>query len=105
MGPRGGVGLEVEDFSNSPASLDLGSCGGYGLCEIALRLLEGGARVADGDGHEYHLPPHRLESVDEWGLLGGLLFKPLVAPAVLTESDFDNDKVALLSVESARVRR
>ena len=28
VGPRGGVGLGVEDFSSSPASLDLGSCGG-----------------------------------------------------------------------------
>ena len=28
VGPRGGVGLGVDDFSSSPASLDLGSCGG-----------------------------------------------------------------------------
>ena len=28
VGPRGSVGLGVEDFSSSPASLDLGSYGG-----------------------------------------------------------------------------
>ena len=28
VGPRGGVGLGVEDFSSNHASLDLGSCGG-----------------------------------------------------------------------------
>ena len=28
VGPRGAVGLEVEYFSSSLASLDLGSCGG-----------------------------------------------------------------------------
>ena len=71
----------------------------------SLRLLEGGARVADGDGHETHLPPHLLESVDEWGVLGGLLLEPLVAPEVLAESDLDNDKDALLAVEGAKVRR
>ncbi len=60
VGPRGGVGLGVEDFSYSPASLDLGSCGGYSLCEMALRFLEGAARVADGDGHEFHSSPHRI---------------------------------------------
>ncbi len=53
------------------------------MCEMVLRLLEGGARVADGDGHEYHFPPQRLEGVDEWGVLFGLLLKPLVAPEVL----------------------
>jgi hypothetical protein len=65
---------------------------------MSLRLLEGGARVADGDGHETHLPPHFLESVDEWGVLGGLLLEPLVAPEVLAESDLDNDEDALLAV-------
>jgi len=72
---------------------------------MALRFLEGGTRVADGDGHDFHLPPQRLESVDEWDVLGGLLLKPLVAPEVLAESDLDNDKDALLSVEGARIRR
>ena len=72
---------------------------------MALRLREGCARVADGDGHEFHLSPHRFESCDEWGVLGGLLLKPLVASEVLAESDFDEDEVALLAVESARVRR
>jgi len=71
---------------------------------MALRLLEGCARVADGDGHEFHLPPHLLESVDEWGVLVALLLKPLVAPEILAESDLDNDENALLVVEGARVR-
>ncbi len=66
---------------------------------MALRLLEDGARVADVDGYKFHLPLHRLESVDEWGVLGCLLLKPLVAPEVLAESDLDNDKDAFLSVE------
>ena len=74
--------------------------------EMALRLREGCARVADGDGHEIPLSPHRFEGGDEGGvLLGCLLLKPLVAFEVLAESDFDEDKVALLADESARVRR
>jgi hypothetical protein len=32
VGPRGGVGLGVEDVSCGPASLNLGSRGGQGLC-------------------------------------------------------------------------
>ena len=75
------------------------------MSEMALHLLEGGARVADGDGHEYHLPPHRLQSGDEWGVLGGLLLKPLVAPEVLAESDLEDDEDALFAVEGVRVRR
>ncbi len=66
---------------------------------------EGSARMANGDAHEFYISPHRLESGDEWGVLGGLLLKPLVAPEVLTESGFDDDEVALLAVKSARVRR
>ena len=58
---------------------------------MALCLLEGGARVADGDGHEFHLSPNRIESGDNWGLFGGLLLKPLVASEVLGESDLDDD--------------
>jgi hypothetical protein len=38
-----------------------------------------------------------------WGVLSGLFLKPLVASEVLAESDFDEDEVALLAVESARV--
>ncbi len=72
---------------------------------MALRLLESGARVADGGGHEFLLPPHRLESGDEWGVFGGILLKPLVASEVLAESDLDDDDDALLSVGGARVRR
>ena len=76
------------------------------MCEMrSLRLLEGGARVADGDGHEFHIPPHLLESVDEWGVLGGLLMEPLVAPEVLAKSHHDNDEEALIAVEGVRVRR
>ena len=72
---------------------------------MALCILEGGASVADGDGHEFHLSPYRFESGDEWGVFGGLLLKPLVASEVLAESDLDDDEVALLVVESSRVRR
>ena len=61
--------------------------------------------MANGDGHEFHLSPHRLESGDEWGVLGGLVLKPLVASEILAESDLDDDEVTLLAVKSARVRR
>ena len=71
---------------------------------MALRVLEGGARVADGDGHEFHLPLHRLESGDEGDILGGLLLKPLVESEVLAESDLDDDEVASFAVEGAQVR-
>ena len=73
--------------------------------ETAMCLHEGGTRVTYGDGHEFHLSVQRVESYDEWGLLGGLLLKPLVASEVLAESDLDENEVALLAVESARVRR
>ena len=72
---------------------------------MALRLLEYGARVARGDGQEFHLPPYRLTSGDEWGVLGGLLLNSLVASEVLAYSDLDDDDDALLSVEGAWVRR
>ena len=75
------------------------------MSEMVWRLLEGGARVVDGDGHEYHLPPQRLEGRDEWGVLCGLLLKPFVAPEVLAESDLKDDEDAMFAVESARVRR
>ena len=61
--------------------------------------------MADGDGHEFHFTPHHFESYAEWGVLGGLLLKPLMASEVPAESDLDEDEVALLAVESARVRR
>ena len=32
VGPRGGVGLGVSDFSSGSSLLDLGSCGGQGMC-------------------------------------------------------------------------
>ena len=47
--------------------------------------------MADEDGHEFHLFPHRLEGGDEWCVLSGILLKPLVASEVLAESDFDKD--------------
>jgi hypothetical protein len=56
--------------------------------------------MADGNGHEFHLSPHRYESGDEWGVLGRLLLKPLVASEVLPKSDLDEDEVALLAIES-----
>ncbi len=67
MGPRGGVGGRVSDSSFGSLLLDLGSGGGEGLGETAVCLLEGGAGVADGDGHELHLSPERLEFIDEGG--------------------------------------
>ena len=70
---------------------------------MASCLLESGAR--DGDGHEFQLPPYRLESGDEWCVLVGLLFEPLLTSEVLEKSDLDEDSVALLAVESAWVRR
>ncbi len=38
------------------------------------------------------------------GVLGGLLLKLLVATEVLVEADLDEDEVALLALEIARVR-
>ena len=61
--------------------------------------------MVDGDGQELYLPPHLLESVDEWGVVCGILLEPLVAPKVLAESDLDNDEDALLAVEGVQVRR
>ena len=91
VGPRGGVGLGVEDFSFGHETLNLGPRGGHGSCEMAMSLLEGGARVADGNGHEFHLPPYRLESDNGWGVLGGLLLEPLLTSEVVAESDLDED--------------
>ncbi len=54
-------------------------------------LLEGGAGLADGEGHDLHLSLERLEFVDEGGVFGGLLLEPLVASEVLAETDLDND--------------
>ena len=65
MGPRGGVGMGLDDVSSGHATLSLGSCGGHGLREMAMSLLKGGARVADGDGHEFHLFPYPLEGGNE----------------------------------------
>ena len=96
MCPRGVVGVWVLNMSSGAPLLDLRSCGGEGLGESEGGLLEGRARVADGDGHELYLAPHFPEGVDEWGVLGGLLLKPLVAPEVLAESDLEDDKDALL---------
>jgi hypothetical protein len=56
--------------------------------------LKGDTRVADGDGHEFHLSSHRFEGGDEWGVFGGLLLTPLVTSEVLAESDLDEDQVA-----------
>ena len=69
MVPRGGIGLGVENVSCGPATLNLGPRGGQGLCEVAICLLEGGSLVADGGGHEFHLPPYRSEGGDEWAYL------------------------------------
>ena len=105
MGPRGGVGLGVGDFSSSLATLNLGPRGGHGCCKMAMSLLEGGARVADGDGHEFNLSPYHLEGGNEWGVLGCLLLAPLLTSEILAVSDLNDDEVALLAVESAWGRR
>ena len=73
---------------------------------MALCFLEGGTRVADRDSHDdIHLSPNRLEGGDEWGVLGGLLLKPLVASKVLAKSDLDDNEVTPLAVEGGQVRR
>ena len=87
MGHGNGVYAGVLDFSYGSSPLDLGSCDKKGLGEMALRLLKCCAHVADGDGQEFHLATHRLEGGDEWGGLGGLLLKPLVASEVMAESN------------------
>ncbi len=71
--------------------------------EVSLRLAESGARVADGDGHELHLAPDGLEGGDDGGVLLSLLLSSLVACQVPTESDLDENQVALLAVEGVRV--
>ena len=72
---------------------------------MALSLLKGGARVAEGDGHKFHLSPYPLEGGNEWGVLKSLLLEPLLTTEVLAESDLEEDQVALLAVESTWVRR
>ncbi len=101
--PRGGVGVGVSYLSSGSVSLDLGSRGSQGLGEVALSLGEGGARVANGDGHENHLSPHLLECVDEGDVLGGLLLTSLVATEVPTEEYLIEDEVAVLPVECRRI--
>ncbi len=59
------------------------------MSEMALCQGEGGAGVADGDGHEFDLLPCRFESSDEWGVLGGLLLMSSITSDVSIESDFD----------------
>ena len=59
--------------------------------EMVMCHGEGNARVVDGDGHRFHLYPHRFESGDVWGVIGGLLLKPLVTSEVLAKSDLDED--------------
>ena len=79
VGPSGVVGVGVPNLSSGAPLLNLRSCGGEGLGKSSGGLLKGCARMADRNGHELHLSPHRFESGDEWGVLGGLLLKPLVA--------------------------
>ncbi len=105
VGPCGGVDVWVADFSSSPGSLDLGSCGGERLGQAAWCLGEGDAGVAEGDGHEFYLSPNVLEGGDERGVLSGLLLNCIVATEVPTKADLDEDEVALLALESTWVRR
>ena len=72
---------------------------------MAICHVEGGAGVADGDGHGFHLTPYAFEGIDEWGVLSSLLLKPLVASEALAETDLDEDEVALLAVDVPRVLR
>ncbi len=72
--------------------------------EAALCLLQS-ASVSDGDEHELHLVPHRFESVEQRDILGGFLFEPFMASEVSAKSNLEEDEVALLAVESARIRR
>ena len=91
VGPRGCVRGRVLGSPSGSLPLDLGSGGGEGLSETEGCLLEGGAGVANGYGHEFHLAPERLELFDEGGVLGGFLLAPLVAAEVLAEADLDDD--------------
>ncbi len=91
VGPRGCVRGRVLGTSSGALPFYLGSGGGEGLGETAVCLLKGCAGVADGDGYEFHFAPERLELIDEGGVLGGLLFAPLVASEVLAEADLDDD--------------
>ncbi len=86
MCPRGGVGVWVSYLSCGSVSLDLGSRGGHGLSEVVLRLVEGGAGVANRDGHEFHFSPSSL-----------------VAAEVSTEEHLVDDEVAVLPVKCLRV--
>ena len=72
---------------------------------MAIYHVEGGAGVADGDGQEFRVTPYPFEGINEWGVIGGLLSKPFVTSEVLAETDLDEDEVALLAVDIARVRR
>ena len=71
---------------------------------MALRHGEGGASVSDGDGHEFHFHLYLLESVDEWGVLGGFLLITSVAAEVSAKPYLDLDEVALHAVKRVRVR-
>ncbi len=48
----------VDDVSSRPGSVYLGSCGGKGLKKDLLGRGEGGADVADRDGHKLHPSPN-----------------------------------------------
>ncbi len=66
---------------------------------MELCLGEGGTGVANRDGHEFHLPPHFLECVDDGSVLGGLLLTPLLAAEIPTEEYLVEDEAAVLTVE------
>ena len=52
-----GVRVGVGDLTSRPVVFNLRSCRGHGLGETLMGLGEGGAGVADRDGHEFHLTP------------------------------------------------
>jgi len=52
---RCGVRVGVGDLSSRPVVFNLRSCHLHGLGDALMGLGEGGAGVADLDGHEFHL--------------------------------------------------
>ena len=57
MASRCGVRFGVDDLSSRHVAFDLYSGRRHGLGEDLMGLGEGGAGVADRDGHKLHLTP------------------------------------------------
>jgi len=82
MAPRGVAGVGVGNVSSCSVSLDIRSCGGLGLGEALLGLVEGVAYVVDRDCDELHFLPQGFESGDDGTVLHGILLKRVVASEV-----------------------